>query len=107
MDEDLDEMARDQLIVEVKKLREGIRQHRDNTEHDFVGITLHCGVCFRRKRTLFRLSRSGQSSFEGASNIGSRWTRKLLQLHEQTDPIKRHDCTGVHIDAKKHPPTIR
>jgi hypothetical protein len=29
MDEDLDTMTRDQLIDEVKKLRAGIRAHRD------------------------------------------------------------------------------
>jgi hypothetical protein len=31
MDEDLAEMTRDQLIAEVKRLRQGIRQHRDNS----------------------------------------------------------------------------
>lgn len=31
MDVDLDEMSREELIAEVKKLRAGIRQHRDNT----------------------------------------------------------------------------
>ena len=34
MDEDLEPMARDQLIAEVKKLREGIREHRDSSEHE-------------------------------------------------------------------------
>jgi hypothetical protein len=33
MDEDLDGMSRDQLIAEVKKLRAGIRGHRDSSEH--------------------------------------------------------------------------
>jgi hypothetical protein len=33
MDEDLDRMPRDQLILEVKKLRAGIRVHRDSSEH--------------------------------------------------------------------------
>jgi len=31
MDEDLAEMTREELIDEVKKLRRGIRQHRDST----------------------------------------------------------------------------
>ena len=31
MDTDLDTMTREQLIAEVKKLREGIRTHRDST----------------------------------------------------------------------------
>lgn len=34
MDADLDEMTREELIAEVKKLRAGIREHRDSTGHD-------------------------------------------------------------------------
>jgi len=34
MDDDLEQMSRDQLVAEVKKLRAGIRAHRDATEHD-------------------------------------------------------------------------
>jgi hypothetical protein len=33
MDDDLSELTRDQLISEVKKLRRGIREHRDTSEH--------------------------------------------------------------------------
>jgi len=34
MDEDLDRLSRDALIAEVKKLRQGIRTHRDSSEHE-------------------------------------------------------------------------
>jgi hypothetical protein len=34
VDEDLDRMSRDQLIAEAKKLRQGIRTHRDSTGHE-------------------------------------------------------------------------
>jgi hypothetical protein len=34
MDEDLDSLDRDALIVEVKKLRSAIREHRDMSGHD-------------------------------------------------------------------------
>lgn len=34
MDDDLESLDRDALIAEVKKLRTGIRQHRDATGHD-------------------------------------------------------------------------
>jgi uncharacterized protein YndB with AHSA1/START domain len=34
MDEDLEQLTRDELVAEVKKLRDGIRQHRDSTKHD-------------------------------------------------------------------------
>ena len=34
MDEDLDSFPRDDLVQEVIRLRNGIRQHRDSTGHD-------------------------------------------------------------------------
>src|SRR5262244_1271117 len=34
MDEDLNRMSREELIAEAKKLRQGIRVHRDSTGHD-------------------------------------------------------------------------
>ncbi|MBA3686214.1 MAG: hypothetical protein H0W72_13385 [Planctomycetes bacterium] len=34
MDNDVDAMSREQLIAEVRKLRDGIRAHRDATGHD-------------------------------------------------------------------------
>lgn len=34
MDEDLNGMSRDELIGEVKRLRQGIRKHRDSSLHE-------------------------------------------------------------------------
>ena len=34
MDEDIEQMSREQLIAEAKKLRSGIRAHRDSTLHE-------------------------------------------------------------------------
>ena len=34
MDTDLDQMSRAELIAEVRRLREGIRLHRDSSEHE-------------------------------------------------------------------------
>ena len=34
MDQDLDALTRDELVAEVKKLRDGIRRHRDSTGQD-------------------------------------------------------------------------
>jgi len=34
MDNDLERMSRDQLVAEVKRLRRGIRDHRDSSGHD-------------------------------------------------------------------------
>ncbi|WP_340608528.1 hypothetical protein [Xenorhabdus bharatensis] len=33
-DSDLNNMSKEQLIEEIKKLREGIREHRDSSGHD-------------------------------------------------------------------------
>ena len=34
MDEDLDSLSREDLIAEAKRLRAGIREHRDSSGHD-------------------------------------------------------------------------
>ena len=34
LDSDLDGLGREQLVAEVRRLRAGIRQHRDGTGHD-------------------------------------------------------------------------
>jgi hypothetical protein len=34
MDADLDALSREQLIIEIKRLRGAIREHRDSTGHD-------------------------------------------------------------------------
>lgn len=34
MDDDLDRMSREDLIAEAKKLRAGIREHRDSSKHE-------------------------------------------------------------------------
>ena len=34
MDEDLNQMTREELVLEVEKLRQGIRKHRDSSRHE-------------------------------------------------------------------------
>lgn len=34
MDEDIDHLTKEELILEVRKLRAGIRAHRDSTRHE-------------------------------------------------------------------------
>jgi hypothetical protein len=34
VDKDLERMTREELIAEARRLRQGIRAHRDSTEHD-------------------------------------------------------------------------
>ena len=38
MDEDLFQMTRDDLIDEVRRLRQGIRQHRDRSLHELCWL---------------------------------------------------------------------
>lgn len=38
MDDDLEALSREQLIVEARRLRAGIRTHRDSTGHELCGI---------------------------------------------------------------------
>ena len=33
MDEDIEQSSREELVAEIKRLREGIRTHRDSTKH--------------------------------------------------------------------------
>ena len=66
MDKDLDQMSREQLVEEVKRLRQAIRQHRDSSGHELCGIIQRCGDCCRRKPILFPWCRTGRSSFKAA-----------------------------------------
>ena len=34
MDDDLDQMSRDELVAEIRRLRNGIREHRDSSGQD-------------------------------------------------------------------------
>jgi hypothetical protein len=46
MDTDLESLSREQRLAEVRKLRNGIREHRDSTGHDSAGIIRDCGGFF-------------------------------------------------------------
>jgi len=53
MDKDLEQMSREQLIEEAKKLRQGIREHRDGTQHELCwhhpalwGLLVNAGIKF-------------------------------------------------------------
>ena len=64
MDEDLDALTREQLLEEVKRLRAGIRAHRDSSEHE---------LCWHRS-IHGSPSPPGPSSCGAASATGNRWT---------------------------------
>ena len=50
MDEDLERMSRDQLVVEAKRLRAGIRAHRECSGHSYAGIIQRSGGFYRMKQ---------------------------------------------------------
>lgn len=89
MDEDVASMSREQLIEEVRKLRRGIRTHRDSTVTTCAGTTPHSGVSCPTGRIRFRPYLSGQNSCVGASNTASPSTN-------------RHQTPRVHRSRTSH-----
>jgi hypothetical protein len=88
METDLEEKTREELIAEVKKLRQGIRQHVTVRDTNSAGIIRRCGDYCLRKPILSRLSRSGLNSCKVASDIVSRWTSKQTARRALTKPTK-------------------
>lgn len=52
MDDDLQAFDRESLIAEVKKLRAGIRQHRDATGHDLLASPQPVGSAAGKDRSI-------------------------------------------------------
>jgi hypothetical protein len=78
MDEDLNGMSREQLIDEVKRLRAGIRQHRDTAVTISAGTIPIFGGCCRNvwlRKSQFRRGRTfcgGVSNTENPSIVNYR-----------------------------------
>jgi len=62
MDTDLELKIREELIGEARRLRGGIRAHRDSTVPASAGIIPSSGVCFPSGAIRCRPCRSGPSS---------------------------------------------
>jgi hypothetical protein len=75
MDDDLESMAREQLVAEVKRLRGGIRQHRDSTGHDLCWHHPALWGLLPERPILFLRFHRGLSSWQGASGTAGRSTR--------------------------------
>ncbi len=54
MDTDLDQMTRENLVAEIKKLRKGIRQHRDSSRHELCWRHPWLWGYCRKRQTRFR-----------------------------------------------------
>lgn len=65
-------MNNEEPIAEVKKLRNGIRKHRDSTGHDLCWYPPSCEAFCRKRRTPSRLYRNGPSLWKAVCDIGSR-----------------------------------
>jgi hypothetical protein len=62
MDEDLDQMSREELVEEIKKLRQGIRKHRDSSGHELCWHHPSLWGLLRKRRILSLSFLSGRSS---------------------------------------------
>jgi hypothetical protein len=77
MDTDLDTMSRDQLIAEVKKLRHGIRAHRDTSLHELCWHHPALWNLLPEKTDPLLPCRSGRSSCAAASSTASPWSGRF------------------------------
>ena len=71
-DEDLEQLTRDELLAEVKKLRAGIRRHRDSAGHELCWHHPNSGNFFRRSSIRIWPCRHGRSSCGVVCGTGSR-----------------------------------
>ena len=88
MDEDLEPLTREQLAAEVRKLRAGIRAHRDSTAHE---LCWHHPLLWQLRpsgRIRFRSSRNGRSSSAAVSipRISLRELPDAPRTAEEFDP---------------------
>ena len=73
---------RDALVAEVKRLRAGIRAHRDSSEQDLCWHHLQPGGSYPRRATRFRTFRHGPSSCAAACAIVNHSTHSCRRLRE-------------------------
>ena len=86
MDADLESLSREQLIVEVKKLRQGIREHRDSTGHELCWHHPALWALLPEKSDRCPQCLTGRSSFAAASATASRWTSSCRMRREAMSP---------------------
>ena len=66
IDTDLDQMTREELIAHVKKLRKGIREHRDSSRHQLCWHHPSLWGLLPKGQILYLSCLNGQSSYEAA-----------------------------------------
>ncbi len=85
MDSDLESMHKEQLIAEVKKLRAGIREHRDCSGHDLCWYQPDLWSLLPETTGRHVQVPSGRSSCVAASSFVNPWTNKF---HKRREPGK-------------------
>jgi hypothetical protein len=82
MDADLEGLSREQLVAEVKRLRHGIRDHRDSTGHELCWHHPALWSLLPEGSDPLPVVPDGRSSSVAASGIVSRSTSRPLTLLE-------------------------
>jgi hypothetical protein len=96
MDTDLEQMTREELISEVKKLRQGIRQHRDSTRHELCWHHPALWGLLPEKTDPLPVVPEWPQFMQAASDIVNHWTSKQAARRALTNPI-RNDAAWERI----------
>ncbi len=102
MDEDLFQMTRDDLIEEVRRLRQGIRQHRDSSLHELCWHHPSLWGLLPEKSDPIPVVPSGRDSCGAASDIASPLTNRHRMRRARPNPTTRMMLNRwAEEDAKK------
>ena len=104
MDEDLAEMTRDQLIAEVKKLRQGVREHRDSSGHELCWHHPALWGLLPEKTDPIPVVPEWPEFMRGASDTGSRWTSRRQTLR---GPVSHTKSESPQRPARKRRSVIK
>jgi hypothetical protein len=92
IDSDLDGMSREELISEIKKLRAGIRAHRDSSGHELCWHHPALWSLLPERTDPLPTVPSWPQFLRGCIRVASRWTNR-----RPTPPGRRtsarHDCS--------------
>ena len=88
MDEDLNQMTPEELIDEVKKLRQGIRQHRDSSRHELCWHHPSLWGLFPERTDPIPVVPEWPEFIRGCVDIVSRWTSRRQPLRRRRSHIR-------------------
>jgi hypothetical protein len=95
MDEDLDQMTREEVIEEAKKLRRVIRQHRDSSGHELCWHhPAFWGLLPEKTDPVPVVPQWPEFRGEVASNIGSPWMNRRQTPRGQMNHIRSESLSS-------------